>query len=64
MRVRIANEILLVKQVECLDTKIVLHTFFDDQEEIILNISDEAERDAILQDLYLEGFLDVKLEWL
>ena len=64
MRVRIANEILLVKQVECLDTEIVLHTFSDDQEEIILNISDEAERDAILQGLYLEGFLDVKLEWL
>ncbi len=64
MRVRIANEILLVKQVECLDTKIVLHTFSDDQKEIILNISDEAERDAILQGLYLEGFLEVKLEWL
>lgn len=64
MRVRIANEILLVKQVECLDTEIVLHTFSDDQKEIILNISDEAERDAILQGLYLEGFLEVKLEWL
>lgn len=64
MRVRIANEILLVKQVECLDTKIVLHTFSDDQKEIILNVLDEAERDAILQGLYLEGFLEVKLEWL
>lgn len=64
MRVRIANEILLVKQVECLDTEIVLHTFSDDQKEIILNVLDEAERDAILQGLYLEGFLEVKLEWL
>lgn len=63
MRVRMNNVIFLVMRVESLDDKIILYTF-PDGKSLTLYVSNEEERDSILQGLYLEGFLDIKSEWL
>lgn len=57
------NVIFLVMKVESSGEKIILYTF-PDGKSLTLYVSNEEERDSILQGLYLEGFLDIKSEWL